>query len=664
MVYGWAGTILRIDLTTGKVAKTPSAEYTRAFLGGRGVNAKLLYEEAKPNQSPYDPEAPLIFGVGALAGTGLIGTSRMEVTGISPAKTETHSYGNVGMGGHWAPELKFAGYDNIVISGRAEKPVYIFIDNDAVEIRNASGVWGKGVFETQTLIREELGDEDVQVASIGQAGENLAVMATIEQGYRSGTALGASMGAKRLKSVAVRGTKPVKIYDPEKILEYNETLFDLWKPYAEATGPHFGKEGKDAYQAGFVVTDSGVVGDYESHEWRDRPDIKKAYEEGYIGEHFSRLWGCFGCPFPCMSLYNVPEVGACVFRCYPTYWPWRVWITDMKTSFEATRLMADYGLEMREIATDVSWLMCLYHDGVITAEDTDDVAFERGSREALLETIRKVAFREGFGDTLADGAVALAKKLGPEAEKYLIQSKGVTMRTFEYRLEPGTALGEAIAARGNSMRATTYHLVLWEKPPGPGFPGTPPDALAASKAWAKKMFGTEEAVNPIAYEGKPTALIYEMHGQALADALGFCGTMTRPKITGPTGARIGDPSYQFAAERFTAATGVPMDEKGLFMVAERIVNLERALVVRDGQTRETDTLPDFYFEVGIADGPWKGRKLDRAKFEEMKDEYYALRGWDVETGLPTRERLTELGLADVADDLEKLEKLSRVKREV
>lgn len=659
MVYGWAGKTLNIDLTTGKISTAPWTEAARLYLGGRGGNAKLFFDRSKPNQSPYDPDAPLIFGAGALAGTGLIGASRMEVTAVSPAKTETHSLGNVGMGGSWAPELKFAGYDNVVVKGRAENPVYIFIYNDDVEIRDASGVWGKGTFATEGLIREELDDEDIQVASIGPAGENLAVQSTIEQGYRSGTPLGASMGSKRLKSVAVRGTKAVKVYDPEKILECNRELVEAVRETRERLGVGIPRsEGKDAYLAGFLVGDAGVVGDYESHAWRERPDIKRAYEESYIGDYFYKNTGCFGCPFPCQPLFNLPNIGVCIWRCYPTYWPWKIWLTDLEVSFEATRTMTDLGMDNREIATIVSWLMHLYHDGKITASDLDGVPFDRGSTDALFETIRKVAFREGFGEVLADGPLALAEKLGPDAEAYLIHSQGMTMRTFDFRTEPGTALGEAIAPRGNSLRATTYHVVLWDKPPREDYGGMPPDERDAAYAWSKKMFGTEKAIMATEYEGKPRSLIYEMNGAAIADSLGYCTVMVRPGRSGAPGSQTGDTSYAFAAERFTAATGVPMDEAGLFRIGERICNIERAIVVRDGRTRSTDTLPGFFFDVPVPDGSQKGRKLDRAKFEAMKDEYYRLRGWDVETGLPRRRTLEELGMKDVADYLDGLRKLA------
>jgi len=333
-------------------------------------------------------------------------------------------------------------------------------------------------------------------------------------------------------------------------------------------------------------------------------------------------------------------------------------MTDLKTSFEATRMMTDLGMDNKEIATIVSWLMHLYHDGKVSASDLDDVDFERGNPEALFETVRKVAHREGFGKVLADGPLALAKELGPDAEAYLIHSHGMTMRTFDFRTEPGTALGEAIAPRGNSLRATTYHVVLWDNPAREDYGGMPSEERDEAYAWAKKMFGTEKAIIATEYEGKPHSLIYEMNGAAISDSLGYCVSMVRPGRSGAPGSQRGNMSYEFTAERFTAATGIPMDEAGLFKMGERICNIERAIVVRDGRTRATDTLPDFFFKVPVADGPQEGRKLDRKKFEKMKDEYYRLRGWDVETGLPKRRTLEELGMMEVADYLDKQKKLA------
>jgi aldehyde:ferredoxin oxidoreductase len=560
------------------------------------------------------------------------------------------------MGSSWAPELKFAGYDHVVIKGKADNPVYVSIFNDHVELRDASGVWGKGTFETQDLIREELDDDDVQVACIGPAGENLAIQATVEHGYRSGTPVGAALGAKKLKAVAVRGTNPIQVHDAEAVLELNRVLVANVKEAKKREGI-VRDRGTDAYLQGFVVGDAGVVGDYESHAWRDRPDIKRAYEENFIGDNYVKDIGCFGCPFPCQPLYGVEGEGIMIWRCYPTYWPWKVWMTDLKSAFLAHRTMADLGMDSKEIATTVSWLMHLYYDGKVTEADLDGVSFERGDPKAVFETARKVAYREGFGKALGDGPVSLAKELGGDALGYLIHNQGLTMRTFEFRAEPGTALGEAISARGNSLRATTYHIVLWEKPARDGYGGVDPQEVKDSYAWSKATFGSRDAIKATAYTGKPQSLIYEMNWAAVADSLGYCTNMIRPGRTGAPGSQFGDPSYAFAAERVAAVTGIPFDEASLYEIGERVCGMERAIVVRDGRTRETDAIPDFFFEVPIPDGYQEGRKLDRKKFEKMKDEYYALRGWDIATGFPRRSTLEKLGMTEVASQMGQIKRL-------
>jgi aldehyde:ferredoxin oxidoreductase len=302
--------------------------------------------------------------------------------------------------------------------------------------------------------------------------------------------------------------------------------------------------------------------------------------------------------------------------------------------------------------------MHLYNDGHVDSGDLDGVSFERGSSEALFETARKVAYREGFGDALADGPVTLARKLGKKAEEYLYHNQGLTLRTFEFRAEPGTALGEVVAARGNSLRATTYHVVLWDKPASEGYAGVDPKERDASYQWSRKMFGTEKAIMATEYEGKPAALIYEMNGAAVADSLGYCVSMIRPGRTGAPGSQFGDTSYQFAADRFKAATGLDVDEAALLAYGERVCNLERAIVIRDGRTKAMETLPDFFFKTPIPDGVQAGKMLNKDLFEKMKEEYYALRGWDPETGMQREPTLSKLGMADVARELKKAKKLA------
>lgn len=456
-----------------------------------------MYEEAKPGQTAFDPGTPIIIGTGAL------GCSKLEATTRYAEEEPPTLFGNVGMGGSFAPELKFAGYDNIVIKGRAKKPVYIHVENEDVELRDASGVWGKGIFETNKIIHEELGDPEARILAIGQAGERLVRSATVESEYRSGTTLGACFGAKNLKAVVVRGTKGVKVYDPETILEINEKqtgkMKEAWErgeSLADETGAPRTKYpmiGPTSVHGWFKRMDIGVIGHYEYHELDDWPDIEKIKAPEWANEHLVARMGCRGCSRACMSIFRT-EAGTSLMRCFPFWWQWKVWISDLNPIFEASMLMSDYGLENGSVATMVSWLMYAYNEGVITAKDTDGIPMERGSVEALMSITHKIAKREGFGDILAEGPLTFVRKLGGErgkkAEKLLMHRRGLVPRTVDMRIGVHYALEEAVALRGNSHRAG-YPPMLWLR----SWDGTEEETKVVYEH-AKKTYGSEKAIIP------------------------------------------------------------------------------------------------------------------------------------------------------------------------
>lgn len=668
MAYGYAGNILRIDLTEGKVAKTATSEYARSFLGGRGINAKLMFDESKAGVSAFDPDNPVIIGAGPLVGTGIIGGVRHEITTRSPEQVP-EGFGNVGSGGSFGPEMKYAGYDHIVIKGKAKKPTYIYIENDDVLFKDASGLWGRGIFETNKLIREELGDPEVAILAIGQAGENLIRIATIEHEYRSGTALGAVWGAKNLKAVVVRGTKGIKVYDAEKILQINEEMLNgikeglkegiEWcrkngKPYLPYPKYCVGVGAVDEYVERAEMTHTGYV---KGFEW---PDIEKTRGAPYLMKRLVRQTGC--CPLSCEGLLGVPGIGISVMKCDPFWWPWQLYLTDMDKTFEATRLCSDYGIDNQDIATPVSWLMQLYEDGIITAKDTDGVPMEWGSGDALIHVIHSVANRKGFGNTLADGVLNLAKKLGPKAEALLLHRRGIVPNSDEFRNQPAVALGTAVDT--TCGRENWYFEVIWDKHlKETGHE----DEVEKAYAYATKTYGTEKAIIPWEYEKKVEGIISNEYDARVTDIFGVCFFATKGSgIPERASHRIGTAVkvvYPSELEMYKAATGLDFDESQLITFAERTLNLEKAYNVREGFTREDEEVSEFWFEKPIPDGPHKGKVLDKAKFEKMKDGYYTLRGWDTKTSWPTRETYERLGLRDVANSLQKLGKLPpRMKR--
>ena len=662
MAYGYAGNILRIDLTEGKVSKTPTSEYARDFLGGRGINAKLMFEESEAGVSAFDPGNPVIIGAGPLVGTGIIGGVRHEITSRSPEQVP-EGFGNVGSGGSFGPEMKYAGYDHIVIRGKARQPTYIYIENDEVFFKDASQLWGKGVFETNKLIREELGDPEVAILAIGQAGERLVRIATIEHEYRSGTALGAVWGAKNLKAVVVRGTKGLKVYDAEKILEINEGIVNKIKEGLKERIERCQKNGTpylpypkycvgiDAIDEYMVRAEMAFTGYFNKLEW---PDIEKTRAAPYITKRLVRQTGC--CPVSCEGLLGVPGVGISVMKCDPFWWPWQLYLTDMDKAFEATRLCSDYGIDNMDIATPVSWLMQLYEDGIITARDTDGVPMEWGSGEALVHVIDSVANRKGFGNALADGVLTLAKKLGPRAEALLVHRRGIVANTDEFRSQAGAALGTSVDP--TCGRENWFTEVVWDK----HLKETGRESeVEEAYALARKTYDTEKAIIPWEYENKAEGVIVDEYDERICDIFGRCVFVsTGTEAEARWSHEVGTPAkvvYPAELAIYKAVTGIDFNESQLITFAERALTLEKAYNVREGFAREDEEVSEFWFKEPIPDGPHKGKVLDKARFEKMKDEYYALRGWDAGTSWPTRETYKRLGLSDVADSLQKLGKL-------
>jgi len=517
MSYGWAGTILRIDLTKGKVWKEPSRRYVLDYIGGRGVNARLFYEESKPGQSAFDPENPLIFGAGPLTGTGAPSGSRTNVTSRSASQVP-ELYGQTNFGGYWGPELKFAGYDNLVIKGRAKKPTYIWIDNENVELRDASGIWGKDTFEAPMAIREEIGDPEVQVACIGIAGENLVRCATIQhEFYGAGkNGAGAVMGSKNLKAIAVRGTKGVNIADIEKFTKAYEELVEIvkkreelknWQKYGDALTT-------DMYMLKPNVFSTGPIGNYERQEWAGLENLRGQPFVDEYGRAAGR--GCFSCLGRCMNLIILPSVGTGGIMCSPYLWCWRAMVPELTRVFEAHHLANRYGISTLFVGTASAWLMHMYELGLITDKDTDGIPFERGSREALLAVVNKTAKREGFGDILAEGLPKLAKKIGKGIEKYLITLRGSTGYNSEYRSKIGFSLASVVTNSTHWHGGPDIELACWE----------PPEIREKWYKIAKEKFGTEKAAMAWEYEGKARAVVDSEHTQGAEDLLGICNFFT------------------------------------------------------------------------------------------------------------------------------------------
>jgi len=653
-MYLYGGTILRIDLTNKEIIKESTSSYAGKFIGGRGINARIIYEEVGPEVKPFDPESVITFGTGPLTGTLFPGSSRTDIMAKSPV---TNLLGNANMGGNWAAELKNAGYDHLVLKGKSDRPVYIWIDNDKVEIKSADHIWGKDTYETQKVIREELNDPDVKVICIGPAGENLVVFASIQSavgdaGARTG--MGAVLGSKKVKAIAVRGTKGVKVADPDRFFEACKEAHETIKNAAYY--PEVSTIGVTDAERAYVL--SGIEAGGDAH--KTAPDFDAAGKT-----NFRKFWekygykrcGCFGCPVHCMENYRVPRIGNTVISCelYPQL-SWEVRNDDMLLWYECVRNCQRYGIDNTSIAITLAWLMELYEEGIITAKDTDGIPMEWGSREAILGMLLKTVKREGFGDVIADGIDAVAKRLdatiplekrkGKSTKYYAMQVNNNPMYGINPRFN-SMALSYAIGRRSDCIQdLDMYQFEILTAPVYPNWSEEEKkNAIKHAYEEAEKLTGFKDAGDPNSYNGKAEIVSDMGIITGIADMVGTCKWHTKWLYLDITPSHI--------AKALTAGLGKNVTADELIEASLRLRNLERAYEVINGRTRKNDTIPKKEFNNPVSRGPWKGMKLDPQKFEKMKDRYYTLRGWDIKTGIPTEETLKKSGLEDVAEDLKK-----------
>ena len=629
-MFGWMGTILRVDLTSGKIVKEPLSEALGLnYAGGRGINVRLLYDEVKAGLDAFDSENRVIFGTGPFTGT-MLPSGRINITGKSPM---TGILGNANGGSHFSPELKFAGYDHIVFFGKAEKPVYLWINDDRVELRDAQHLWGKTIDVARRVIQEELGDPRVQIACIGPAGEKLVKLANVMvgDGSCSRTGMGAVMGSKNLKAVAVRGTKGVKLARPE-------VFWKLAKEFNQKTVRSPNYAGLSRYGSTRLLDfwqRHGNMGMRNTQQTGPWAGYDKVSHTTLDEEYFVKPYACFSCPIHCRHRWAVnegPFAGerGTVIEVGPIInWGPNLDNSYTPSIFRANTLCNQYGIDVNNCGEIVGMAMEWYQRGLIDKEDTDGLELEWGNYEAMLEMIPKIANREGIGDMLANGMVWASKKIDKGAEKYITHSKGGTWCGDDSRFSKSFLLGLAVATRGA-------------------------DHLSGATTGGIKDYTGKLAMEDGSYEGQ-AKLVYETQLIAtMADSLEVCKWCTK---------RIGmEMSLKDMADFFSAATGLKVDEDAMKDIADRIWTLERAFLVREGITRKDDILVGRYTEEPPHGGLMKGIGHDQAKWDKMLDEYYDLVGWDKKSGEPTRAKLEALGLKEVADELASTDENARKER--
>jgi len=597
-----AGQVLRINLSTQTTCVEPiSPEILSDYLGGRGLGAYYLYREVGPEIDAFSPDNKLIFFNGSLVGSLIPGANKVNVTFKSPL-TNTYSYSLCG--GHWGPELKFAGYDGVIIEGRAEKPVYIRIENENVEIRTADHLWGQFMKEADLAIKQELeNDDDFQIALIGPAGENLSRIACITVGghreFGRGGA-GAVMGSKNLKAIAIRGTQDLMVADTAGMQKLSERLCTALR----------------AHPKGQVRREYGTVEMVEGINtrgyWSTRNFTQGFFEDGYKLEAQQMKdaivvgsSSCYACPVACgkRSLVKSEKYGEILIE-GPEFETISLigancGVSDWESIVKATEICDNYGMDTMSAGGCVALAMECFERGIITLQDTGGIELRFGNGQSLVKVLELIGKRKGIGNVLSDGVKVAAEKFG--APELAVHSKGLSFAAYDPRGAKGMALTYATSPKG------AHHMV------------------------ATTMAQENTEGNRFETRGKGKMQRDQQISMCTVDSLGLCATM-----------RIAMP-FTNQAEAFEIVRGIEMDEATLKKAAERIINLERMYNVRLGLSRKDDTLPKRFLEEPLPDGESKGQTVD---LKVMLDDFYATMGWDI-NGKPTREKLTELGLQQI-----------------
>lgn len=623
--YGYAGRILRINLTKNQVKVQPTEKrLTTKFLGGRGLNSKRLYDEVTKDIDPLSPQNKLIFATGPLVGTAFPLGARFNVSAKSPL---TGILGDSNAGGHFAAEMKFAGYDQIIIEGKSRKPVYILVEDEEIQIMDAEHLVGKDTYETTETIKKDLGDRTVQVATVGPAAENRVLYAGIFVNLArpaARTGVGTVMASKNLKAVALKGTGVIEIADPRRFWKIVEEIEE--ETYAHPQYWPRRTMGTTrilmlADRLGFLPTRHFTSATFQH--------ASKVSGERLAREYNVKNRACFSCIVPCSRVYVIREGEyAGLYGEGPEYealssFTARVGNSDLDLALKAVDLANRLGLDAITTAECIAWAMELYEKGELTRKETDGLELTWGNGEAILALIEKIAYREGFGDLLADGVKRAAEKLG-KGEEIAFHVKGLEIIQADPRGLKGYGLGYAVASRGADHLRSEPFMELSDDPKK-----------------GMEMFGVPEATLRLAHKGKGKLVRYFENWCAIIDCLEVCKNLAGNMELLP---------FDRAAEIAEAVTGFHFTEKAMFEIGERIVNLERAYLVRGGIRRRDDYLPARFLKEPLPNGNSKGEIF---KIDPMLDEYYVEREWDLKTGIPKAEKLRKIGLEYVIEDLKR-----------
>jgi aldehyde:ferredoxin oxidoreductase len=638
-MYGYAGKLLDIDLSRQYVKEIPlETELVQKYISGAGFSAKLVYDRVPPGADPLGPENVICFAVGVLTGTNIPTACRTEVSAKSPA---TELFGTSNSGSFWGSELKYAGYDGIIIRGRAATPVYLSITTDKVEILPADHLWGKDSWDTLGLIRRNFGDEEIQVAAIGPGGEKLCRFASIQNGPYDAwgrTGLGAVMGSKNLKAIAVRGNKPLRVHDKKKYLKAVEKCREaiykspFYGPFSKfgtmlATIPYyeFGALPGRNFQTGVLT---GWL------ETRSRNLVRKYSKRGIA---------CIACPIACAHWVEVkegPYAGLQVKDMEVTPligFAAGCDINNIPAVAKITERCQRYGIDLVSTAGTVAFAMELYQRGILSEKEIG-FKLEWGDETALFRLIDLIVRREGIGDVLAEGTKRAGEKI-PGASYYAMHIKGLEIPMADPRGRWSTwTFGNITNIRGgdhlrnrNPVENLRYNKnpleYSWEVF---GFPDELYEYLDMPQKIKEEIFHPESKDVNIPKMSKWAEDLISLY-----NTLGMCIRPPVLQAVGPT----------LLAELYSSLTGIEITGEVLMKTGERIWNLQKLFNLREGEKKEDSVYPQRFYQEMLPDGPSRGRILNPAKVQETLEEYYKARGWERDTGIPTKEKLRELEIS-------------------
>jgi aldehyde:ferredoxin oxidoreductase len=627
MRYGETGVNLEIDLSRGSIEKVETApRLTELYLGGQGTAAKILFDRVPPEVEPFSPDNLLIFTAGLLNATPVPGANRVAVNTFSP---QTNLLSHSLMGGFFGPEMKHAGYDQIVIRGKAADLVYLYINNDKVEIRDATHLRGKGSTETGALLKKELKDDKVQVAAIGLAGENRVYAATIEHGHSSASrGVGVIMGDKRLKAIAVRGTKDINIAQPSELFEI---CFNLHRQIAGSDGC-----------GDWMAYDEDDSFHHNHFSWGNARTRRKNFWSKELEErwrnlkydHMDRQTSCYNCSKNCRNVINWPGKKRFGYKCYGKDTYHMAAFKELDFSYEILGVAQEYGLDSYSTPQILAFALELYEAGILT--DTDMPGLPVDNADRFFYLLEKIVRREGIGDILADGVYWAARRIGNGAEKY----DHNTTKKFEQlpiKLGKVNLAYFLMIATGEKMSITQIEG---------SFPQDPLPTVEQRKEFVKnwssppddkfkEYFLNWEKRDVMSNQAFCDIVDWNEAMHYIDDATGLCGFVS--SFRGQFG---GDVAYNIhnIPGLIAFATGIEMDKDKLWQVFQRNRTLVRAINVRRGLRRKDERPPEDHWAV-----------RNEEKEQKLLDDYYDFKGWNKD-GIPTKETLDKLGLDFVSED--------------